>query len=55
MAFMQRDDMVEDLPAHTSDPASAIPFPQGACTLVRLGFSPVDLRNAIISALNSAS
>jgi hypothetical protein len=32
-----------------------VPFCQGACTLVRLGFSPVDFRNLITSVSNFES
>ena len=55
MLLVQRDDMVEDLAATTAPHRSAVPFCQGAWTLVRWGFSPVAFKNAVTSALKIES
>jgi len=55
MSFVQRDDMVENLSAAASTQRSAIPFCQGAWTLVRFGLRPVAFRNAITSPSNFES
>ena len=55
MSFVQRDDMLQDLSATTSNPRSAVPFCQGDWMLVRFGFSPAAFRNAITVALNFES
>ena len=55
MSFVQRDDIVQDLTATTSNPSSAVPFCQGDWTLVRFGFKPVAFRKVMTVASNVAS
>jgi hypothetical protein len=55
MLFVQRDDMVEISRRQLPTQRSAIPFCQGALTLVRFGCKPVAFRKVITSALNFES
>src|SRR5689334_10886050 len=55
MWFVECDHVIEDLAPATPTHRSAIPFCQGACTLVRFGSRPVAFRNVTTSLLNVES
>jgi len=47
MSFVQRDDMLQDLSATTSNPRSAVPFLPGAIGCSSLRIQPRRFQNAI--------